>query len=125
MNKFKAGDKVETPFGVGIFNSYIDGGFMSGSLRVDYEKVQTGAVYFWNEDDIKPYKTPHEKLIELGFTFEIEEHFIQYKHEKKDMRIIVNTIIKDYGVFHLTDYNYRFVNLELSEILTQYLKELR
>lgn len=71
------------------------------------------------------YKTAHEKLIELGFTFETEGHYIQYNHEKKDMRIIVNTITKDYGVFHLTDYNYRFVNLELSKILTQYLKELR
>ncbi len=70
------------------------------------------------------YKTAHQKLIELGFTFETEGHYIQYKHEKKDMRIIVNTITKDYGVFHFTDYNYRFVNLELSKILTEYLEEL-
>lgn len=39
MSKFKVGDKVETPFGVGIFHSYVDGGFMKGSFRVRYKKI--------------------------------------------------------------------------------------
>lgn len=121
MNKFKAGDKVETPFGVGIFYGYIDGGFMSGSLRVDYEKVQTGAVYFWNEDDIKPYKTAHEKLIDLGYAHkQLSEDLTDDYYYKGDF---------DYIWFSRTEKNYTlgdyvYVDIELSRILTQYLEEL-
>src|SRR5690554_3245177 len=128
MSKFKAGDKVETPFGVGIFYGYIDGGFMSGSLRVDYEKVQTGAVYFWNEDDIKPYKTAHEKLIDLGWEFcewSIKENFKQYeKFDGISRRTMSIRICKDrHGIYYFLN-NFTYVEKELSKILTQYLVEL-
>ena len=114
MSKFKAGDKVETPFGVGIFYGYIDGGFMSGSLRVDYEKVQTGAVYFWNEDDLKPYKTAHEKLIDLGYELTERNDYIFYRHDE----------LPKVTIYSDKTYSCSDTNLELSKILTQYLEEL-
>lgn len=126
MSKFKAGDRVETPFGVGIFQSYVDGGFMSGSFRVHYEKVQTGGVYFWNEDDIKPYKTAHEKLIDLGWEFWGE--YLKYKqYEKFDETSRRTTSIRIYkdhhGIYYFLN-NFTYVEKELSKILTQYLEEL-
>ena len=114
MSKFKAGDKVETPFGVGIFERYVDGGFMSGSLRVCYEKVQTGGVYFWNEDDIKPYKTAHEKLIDMGYEFVKANNCVFYRHEELPKITIYND----------KTYSCSDADLELSKILTQYLEEL-
>jgi hypothetical protein len=127
MNTYKVGDKV-------LYN-----GEVHTVIQVPDDRLTRKDVGYLDKDyvvldlhydnaihytEIEPYLTPHEKLIELGFTFETKGHYIQYNHEKKDMRIIVNTITKDYGVFHLTDYNYRFVNLELSKILTEYLEEL-
>src|SRR5690554_143349 len=120
MNKFKAGDRVETPFGVGIFQSYVDGGFMSGSFRVHYEKVQTGGVYFWNEDDIKPYKTAHEKLLEMGWNF-LGKHLKYRQYEKYDenlRKIMSIRICKDYlGIYYFLN-NFTYVEKELSKILT-------
>lgn len=128
MNKFKVGDKVETPFGVGIFHSYVDGGFMSGSFRVRYEKVQTGGVYFWNEDDIKPYKTAHEKLIDLGWEFcewSIKENFKQYEKYNEYSRTTMSIrIFKNrHGIYYFLN-NFTYVEKEFSKILTQYLEEL-
>lgn len=126
MSKFKAGDKVETPFGVGIFDSYVDGGFMSGSLRVRYEKVRTGGVYFWNEDDIKPYKTPHERLLELDWKvvdtdgiYKTYDNF-DTKYTRMTMSIKIN---KDQDGWYFTTHNV-FMDKELTTILLDYLEEL-
>lgn len=127
MNNYKVGDKV-------LYN-----GEVHTVIRVPDDRLTWKDVGYLDKDyvvldlhynnaihytEIELYKTAHEKLLELGFTFERKEHFIQYTHEKKDMRILVNTIMKKYGVFSLTNNNYRFVDLELSKILIQYLEEL-
>ena len=127
MNKYKVGDRVlydgevHTVIQVPIDElTWKDVGYLDKEYVV-LDLHYANAIHY---TEIEPYKTPHEKLLDLGFIFENEAHFIQYKNAKKDMRIIVNTITNDYGVFHFNGYNYRFVNLELSKILTEYLAEL-
>ena len=116
---FKIGDKAETPLGIGIFQTY------STFSKTSYIQLDKSEIRIDNEK-VKPYKSAHDKLIELGFTFEISEleTFIQYTHERRDMRIIINTIRKEYGVFHFTDFNYRYIDIKLSKILLQRLEEL-
>lgn len=68
--------------------------------------------------DLKPYKTPHERLLELGWRLTHEgEDFIFYGKS-------FSTMLQ----FSKKDVNYSIdeknIDLELAEILVDYLKEL-
>lgn len=66
--KYEIGQKVETPFGKGIVT------FLS---NIGDDEIDSVWVSFKNVPEIefsinviKPYKTPHERLLEMGFEFE-------------------------------------------------------
>lgn len=68
------------------------------------------------------YKTPHERMLELGFTIDDEtNYFIKYIFN--GLEIIIYKKEKTYQTYSYQD-NYNPINLELAEILVDYLKEL-
>lgn len=111
---YKIGDKVETPLGVGILSD------ISANNETKY-KVMYGTRSTWYaHDEIKPYRTAHEKLIEMGY------EYIQLSEDEDDHYYELND---EYIWFSISEKNYRMsggieVDLELSRILTQYLEEL-
>lgn len=119
MSKFKIGDKVETPFGVGVVES-ID------CNKDFYIEFKNNSVIYFDVNDIQPCKSAHDKLLELGWVEQkgLAEHIKMYAHEDYDTGLLcINKDIKKwfYSLLTYTDF---FVDLELSKILTQYLEEL-
>jgi hypothetical protein len=123
MTKFKIGDLVETPLGIGTLKD------ISQNNETKYKVIYSGFYgsksTWYAHDEIKFYVSAHNKLLNLGFKVNetIDGHFIQYEDKERDMQVLFNLITKECGVFHSLDTNYRFMNLELSHIITQYLKE--
>ena len=64
--------------------------------------------------NLKPYRTAHEKLIEMGYEFIKGNNCVFYRHDELP-RV---TIYSD------NTYSCSDTNLELSRILTQYLEEI-
>ena len=125
---YKIGQKVETPLGVGTvtvidkdlkWNTLI--AVNIGKLSIDY----IGLVF--KESDITPYKSAHDKLVEMGFVI-VEDNiaWVVYEYKKAEYVIRFCKGSKQVGVYH--DYednaNYRYISLKLSRILTQYLEEM-
>src|SRR5690606_10597325 len=90
MNEFKVGDKVETPFGVGVivsFNYHLGmDGCKSYAVRLNYKMDDTTFYDKGNSpllnlttNELKPYKSAHEKLLKLGFKEEIQDRSVEYE----------------------------------------------
>lgn len=67
MSKYEIGQKVTTPLGDGIV-TFVDGEFVHTIVK--------SKPLVWFDEELKPYKTPHEKLIEMGFEIYNSEHKI-------------------------------------------------
>ena len=122
---YKIGDKVETPFGVGII-THIDE--FDNEIKEDiyWVQIKKAPEIYFNEEHLQYYKTAHDKLLELGWVQQkgTAEHVKMYAHEDYDTGLLcINKDIKQwfYSLLTYTDF---FVDLELSKILTQYLEEL-
>jgi hypothetical protein len=113
---YKAGDKVETPHGTGWVKSYSE---VYDMYIVDLKGAFKNQQY--KPYHLKPHKSAHDKLIEMGFKKNEDGH---YQHDfDGDIRVMSETNMKTMETqkylvprVHLT--------LELSRILTQYLEEL-
>src|SRR5690606_37046720 len=109
MNDYKVGDKVETPFGVGVVEKIYDSGclvsFSSPSKMI-------------TNKDIKTYKPSLVKLIEKGFRW---NPF--YNHYERPHSVIGNLIerISVYKGIKKIQTNFEY-DLDFSKILTQYLE---
>lgn len=112
---YKVGDKVETPLGVGVIK-WIDKASKNEDEGFDtiYVSIKHFPEIEFNERHIKPYRTAHEKLIEMGYEFEQLEGYKIYRHIEKSI----------IGVYEDKTYCCVEVDLDLSRILTQYLEEL-
>ncbi len=116
---YEIGQKVETPLGVG---EVIDV-FTREDKTISECKVciKTYSVWF-GVDDLKPYKTAHEKLIKMGFTATLEFDKYPIYRNNFGLELSFNPIEKTY---YLTKWEESTkVSLELSRILTQYLEEM-
>ncbi len=123
MSKFKVGDKVITPLGVGIVSVEEKFIFDLDEWHIEVvvgEKYGFNRVLTFEVSDLKPYKTAHDKLIEMGYTHTILSEDLTDDYYEKDAF--------NYIWFSRTEKNYRlgevYVDIELSRILTQYLEEL-
>ena len=124
---YEIGQKVETPLGIGVIQSLEETIFEDekGNPIYDY------AVKFENNYDyytehtldkiiflnhvVKPYRTAHEKLLEMGYECEEKRDVKIYRHENK----ISSVRVYDDNTISCND-----IDLELSRILTQYLEEM-
>ena len=112
---YKRGDKVETPLGIGKLS------IVASGVMVNIK----GHEVVFRMDEIEPYKSPHDKLLALGFTFLGKwtngGEYDDYRYKIDNVWFL--------QIFHningLTYYTYDGrSDLELSRILTQYLEEL-
>ena len=103
---YKIGDKVEY-----LNNVWEVCDWEIDSVEIYNEKM--GVNIYVPIDDVKPYRTAHEKLIEMGYELIDREEWIIYKH-KNLPRIVI----------HNGNYSCSDTNLALSRILTAYLEEL-
>ena len=103
---YKIGDKVETPLGSG----YVESIRYDGTIGVG---IGFPIVYF-KEKELTPYRTAHEKLIEMGYELTKRSDYVFYRHD--DLPRV--TIYSD------KTYSCSDTNLKLSRILTQYLEEI-
>lgn len=119
--KYEIGKKVVTPLGDGVVVGYNDTYDM---YLVDLNDEFTNQQF--KEYHLKPYKTPHERLLEMGFEMVLdEEHFTIFEHQELDYTIRVDKLWKGIGIHHYNDDpHYRYIYLELSRILTEYLEWL-
>lgn len=62
--KYEIGQKVTTPLGVAVIKYYLGGNTTWLSFDENMAEIEFDIKY------LKPYKTPHEKLLEMGFEFE-------------------------------------------------------
>ena len=131
---YKIGDKVETPLGVGVIKSLEETIFEDekGNPIYDYSVKLNNHYDFYTENKldkiiflsyvIKPYKSAHDKLIELGYRFWDNSNGLQYN--KNHIEILIDKEEKKYKVYWMVDFQAYDVDIELSRILTQYLEEL-
>lgn len=109
MSKFKVGDKVETEKGNGIIVAI--GGYEEPIYIAEITNI---GKWGFNEHQLKPYKTAHEKLIEMGYEFIQRSNYAFYRHDE----------LPKITVYNDKTYSCSDINLELSRILTKYLEEL-
>lgn len=130
--KYVIGQKVTTPLGVGLVGAIdkdLKGNTLIavniGKLSIDYIGIS------FKESDIKPYRTPHEKLIDMGYEYVEHKQGHRYKHKEKEDYIDIDLLRSSY--YHFTfkyERHYRMsalplgTTLELSRILTEYLEWL-
>lgn len=124
MSKFKVGDKVITPFGIGTFIEELED--LGWGLSVVQFGNSKGSHYDFElqirNKDLKLYKTPEERLFKLGFIITDETNYsITYLFN--GLEIIIFKTEKTYQTYVHGD-NYNPINLKLAEILFDYLKEL-
>ena len=132
---YEIGQKVETPLGVGgIIDVFTREDKTISECKVC---IKTHSVWF-GVDDLKPYKTAHDKLLSMGFEEKIHDKTVEREIKRGDYKQYVNYPIvilidlnqKDFTTYTL--YNgsknnvddVSWVSLELSRILTQYLEEM-
>lgn len=116
---YEIGQKVETQLGVGIIYT-MQTTKDQVIYKVDFEKKKLNFLAAFVEEELKPYKTPHDKFVEMGFKFEEVLDWggnpFSYNWRKDDQRITIylseNTI---------TTYE---VCKEAIAVLTQYLEWL-
>ena len=131
MIKFKKGDKVITPLGVGVVS--VEEEFIS-DLDEWYIEVVVGEKFGFNRvltfevNDLKPYKTPQERLFDLGFERVAKHKYV--KHHKGGLvyeipyKITIEFAFNMYQVKCECE-NWIGVDLELAEVLLDYLEEMR
>ena len=121
MSKFKVGDKVWFNGDVGIIK------------RVDkwendeygyYFNINDEALNYYTEDELELYKTPHERLLELGWVLfstigEVYTYILVGSGNIQPEKIEIAFTGERYFT------TLRVIDLELAEILVDYLKELR
>lgn len=122
MSKFKVGDKVWCNGDVKIIKRVDE--WEDGEYGY-YFNVDDELLNFWEEDDLELYKTPHERLLELGWEF---WEYLKYKNYEKfdenSRRTMSIRIFNDeYGIYYFLN-NFTYVDLQLAEVLVDYLKEL-
>lgn len=116
MSKFKVGDRV----------------WFNGDVRIikrvdEWENGEYG--YYFNVDDelldyvkecdLELYKTPQERLLELGWTLVFEDDDTIYYGKYFTLTIRIDKKGKGFFVS-----DKMFFNLELAEVLVDYLKEI-
>lgn len=122
--KYEIGQKVTTPLGVG---EIIDV-FTREDKTIKEYKVCINTYSAWVDvEDIKPYKTPHERLIEMDYEYKEHKQGHRYIH-KEDKDYI------DIDLFRDCFYHFDFgsnktprpmgTSLKLARILTDYLELL-
>jgi hypothetical protein len=131
---YKIGDKVETPLGIGVIQSLEETIFVDEKDNPIYDY----AVKFENDYDyytehkldkiiflnhvVKPYRTAHDKLIEMGLKLKITKNYADgvFSHEwwnDNDDRVIVFYIDEKVTTVYEG-------NNEIMVIIPQYLEEL-
>ena len=107
---YKIGDKVEY---CGLVSTVVSINERQRVMGIVYtqEEEQSAVVGF---DSVKPYRTAHEKLIEMGYELTKRSDYVFYRHD--DLPRV--TIYSD------KTYSCSDTNLVLSRILTAYLEEL-
>lgn len=109
---FKLGDKVEYLNNVWEVSSVETN--TDGTVSVEVYNDKLGIDIYVSDDELTPYRTAHEKLIEMGYELTKRTDYVFYRHD--DLPRI--TIYSD------KTYSCSDTNLELSRILTQYLEEM-
>ena len=113
---YEIGQKVETPLGVGIIYT-IQTIKEQVMYKVEFEKTKLNFLASFVEEELKPYKTAHERLIEMGFTYIVDYYDYSLFHNEKTNEEVY--------VYHNKTYDANInITLELSRILTQYLEEM-
>lgn len=106
--KYEIGQKVTTPFGVGKIFSVDD-------IRDEYGVLYHFEVKdFFRHDDLKPYKTPREKLIEMGYQLDERDTASVYRHD-----ILCNVRVWNDNKISCDD-----IDLELAKTIKEYLEWL-
>ncbi len=121
---YEIGQKVETPLGVGEIVGVIE--YPKGygnTYRVDIKIKEEVINKMYDFDELKPYKTAHEKLLEMGYECDGTYDGKQYTNTKEDETLPVEINIDTHNKYYYIPNN-DYVNLELSKILTQYLEEM-
>jgi len=114
---YEIGQKIETPFGIGTIIRSKPILYARDVYKVEIKTKDRDYDIWFTQGVLKPYKTAHDRLIEMGFelvtankliyiTYDDLTHFVVDK-ERKELNFHIGT-----------------VDLELSRILTQYLEEL-
>lgn len=113
--KYEIGQKVETPLGVGlvkVIDKDLKGNTLIavniGKLPIDYIGIS------FKESDIKPYRTPHEKVLEMGYECEAREGIKIYRHPT----------LSNFRVYYDNTISCNDIDLELSRIIAEYLEWL-
>ena len=104
---YKIGDKVE----------YLNNVWEVCDCEIDSVEIyndKLGVNIYVPISDVQPYRTAHEKLIEMGYELTKRTDYVFYRHD--DLPRV--TIYSD------KTYSCSDTNLALSRILTQYLEEL-
>ena len=116
--KYEIGQKVETPLGVGkIFDISVSGDMFHVELKDGLTK------WFWS-NYLNPYKTAEEKLLERGFEKQ------KINHDTFTLEIVLQSVSPYIITFTKKEnkgwlyHSNKWINLELSRILTQYLEEI-
>ena len=126
---YKVGDKVETPLGSGKildFAYFIGMDCKVWKVKLDYKLIDVNTkqtiVLHLTENELKPHKSAHDKLIEMGWE-DVETYLPDLtKFTKGLCEIYIDLEYKTYEVYEGT--SPLKIDLELSRILTQYLEEL-
>ena len=114
---YKVGDKVETPLGIGKLAD------ISQNNETKY-KVMYGTRSTWYaHDEITPYRTAHDKLIEMGLRLKVTKNYADgvFSHEwwnENDGRRVIMFYIEEKVT---TVYE---GNNEIMNVIPQYLEEL-
>ena len=131
---YKIGDKVETPLGIGVI---IGKRVAMQHDDIIFEVENKGIKVDFRNTHVTPYRTAHDKLIEMGYEEKIHDTAVKhdvesgrYKQYAKNYEVILIDI-EDREFTTYTLYNgskgvddVSWVNHKLSRILTQYLEEL-
>ena len=115
--KYEIGQKVETPLGVGVVKYNMGGSILWVSFDENRPEIEI------NKEDIKPYRTAHDKLLSMGLSLKIINDAwgsSVFSHEwwSDDNRRIIAFYMLDKLV---TVYE---ANHEIMRIIPQYLEEI-
>ena len=118
-SKFKVGDKVWHNGEVKTIKRVDD--WIDGSYGY-YFHENDELLAFVEERDLELYKTPHQRLLDLGFEKVAKHKYI--KRDKGDIGYII--IAFAFNSYHVkcVGKNWAEFNLELAEVLLEYLEEL-